>query len=303
VVETCRGLIDIDDTFATKVGDTLEALVAHGDLFEVAASSENNRREGSTLLYLVPPAFVRRQSGKILLLGIVPDNCDVLPKDITRQVECINHVRMLHAEGLADAAELLLALGYIEISSELWLKAPAHETSAAHCLRLNNMLDGAPPAGDMQGLIILDHGESVRYYRGRWREPKAHTGRFVGRRVQAYGAPAWCYVELEDGVAIRMVDLPLRGSALRGCDEAWLLQAAIDSERGNPQLFRERQGPRGTRVVELFSPLPKWAVRKLAAIGEPATSSGCLFSYMFRENEAQEEIAFLTRYLWLAPVT
>jgi hypothetical protein len=81
--------------------------------------------------------------------------------------------------------------------------------------------------------------------------------------------------------------------------EAWRLQAAIDHEHGTPQMFRLRSGPRGTRVIDLFSPVPMWAKRRWDAVGEPVESSGCLFSYKFGVDEVLEEVDFLKDKLWL----
>ena len=122
----------------------------------------------------------------------------------------------------------------------------------------------------------------------------------VGRRAQAYGADLWCYVEVDRGIPVRFVDLPLANSVWRGCDEAWRLQAAIDCERGTPQVFRRRSGPKGTDVIDLFSPMPMWARRRWDAVGEPIESSGCLFSYKFRNGEVLEEVDFLKDKLWIA---
>ena len=81
------------------------------------------------------------------------------------------------------------------------------------------LLDAAPASFEIPGLSLIDPTSSVRYYRGRWVQPQAQTGRFVGRRSQAYGADLWCYIEMDEGQPRRFLDLPLRGSRARGCDE------------------------------------------------------------------------------------
>ena len=87
---------------------------------------------------------------------------------------------------------------------------------------------------------------------------------------------------------------------MRGCDEAWLAQMAVDARRGEPQEFRVRQGVRGARVLQLFSPVPMWVQRKWDVIGEPTPSSGCLFAYRFTDTEIAEEVQFLRDALWLS---
>lgn len=161
----------------------------------------------------------------------------------------------------------------------------------------------AQPSRDIPGLLLLDPDRSVRFYSGRWIEPRFQSGRFVARRSQAYGADLWCYVQLRDGYPERLIDLPTSGSRWRGCDEAWRLQMAIDAHRGDPQRFRIRPGPQATRILELFSPIPMWARRRWDAVGELVLASGCLFAYRFAEGEGKEELRFANDMLWLNELT
>ena len=243
---------------------------------------------------------MRRESGVLILLGIIPDGVSPLPENIEQYVEHKNHVRLLAPVAEGEFAEQLLELGYIELSLNSWTKAPEHETAQQHLSKFHALLEGAPPSGEISGLLLLDPERSVRYYRGRWVEATNQTGRFVARRKQAYGADLWCYVEVERGNPVKLIDLPTRTSVWRGCDVAWHLQAAIDYERDAPQLFRRRPGPGDTRVIDFFSPAPMWARRRWDAIGEPVVSQGCLFSYKFSHAEVEEELSFLRKDLWLA---
>jgi hypothetical protein len=109
-------------------------------------------------------------------------------------------------------------------------------------------------------------------------------------------------MEMRDGNPERLIDFPLAGSRWRGCDEAWHLQMAIDAQRGEPQQYRIRIGPGNTRVIELFSPVPMWARRKWDAVGEPVSTSGCLFAYRLAESEIAEELRFAHEVLWLDEV-
>jgi hypothetical protein len=108
-------------------------------------------------------------------------------------------------------------------------------------------------------------------------------------------------VELKNGIPEKLVGLPFLHPRMRGCDEAWRLQSAIDAARGTPQLFNVRGGDvQGSRVVDFYSPVPAWAQKRWDAVGEPVPGSGCLFSYKFPASELQEEINFIRERLWLA---
>lgn len=299
VVRPLRGLVE--DMEATKglAEETLEAVVAHGDILEHQEVVEEPRSGSGRLLYAAPPSFVARESRAAILLGVARDHLSVLPDEIEARIEYVNHVRRLSPLPDEDLPKDLAQFGLIEVSYGDWLKGPAAVVPVQHILTLDYMLDAAPPSRDVPGLVLLDQDRPVRYYRGRWVNPRSQTGRFVGRRSQAYGADLWCYVQLRDGHPERLIDLPLVGSRWRGCDEAWRLQLAIDARRGEPQRFGIRPGPEGTVVLELFSPLPMWARRRWDAVGDPIASAGCLFAYRFAAAEATEEVRFAREALWL----
>lgn len=273
------------------IAETLEALIAHGDLLEL-----NNSRE-QTLIYAAPPSFVRRQSGSIMLLGIAPDDMSPIPNEIENRIRYVKHVRILDDDGKTELGDQLTHSDLIELRFSVWSKSPKKETAMDHLARMNHVLDGAEVAGDTPGLRLIDHSKSVLYSPGRWIEPTDQTGRFVSRRPQAYGADLWCYVELSNGHPTKSFDFPLRNH--RGCDEAWRLQAAIDHNRGMPQVYKVRRPSEGACQMDFFSPVPKWAIRRWNAIGEPILASGCLFSYKFTEEEINEEIDFAKEHLWL----
>lgn len=298
VVRPLRGLVpDVDQTRAL-VEETLEAMIAHGDLLEQREFADQSGAP-QVLLYAAPPSFVPRESGVIILLGVTSDQLSPLPDDLERRIEYIGHVRRLNPASGEDLRSELRQHGVLELSYERWLKLPPPETAATHVASADVALDGAQPSREIPGLLLLDPARPVRCYRGRWVEPRTHTGRYVARRSQAYGADLWCYVHLRDGHPERMIDLPCSGSRWRGCDDAWHLQMAIDAQRGQPQRFRLRGGPAEAAVLELFSPVPAWARRRWDAIGEPVPSSGSLFAYRVSTREIEEEWKFLRETLWL----
>jgi hypothetical protein len=296
-----EGLVPNLDTIIETIEGTLESLVAYGDLLEAGdVQFEQGAARPANLLYAAPPSFVRRKSGVVLVLGIAPDHRSFLPDEV--QLEHLNHVRRVTGVVTKDLAAKFSELGIVELSSDVWLRQPAAETAAGHLSRVGSLLDREPSCLDIPGLTLIEPTTSVRYYRGRWVQPRNQTGRFVGRRTQAYGADLWCYVEMAEGRPNRFLDLPLRGSRARGCDEAWRLQAAIDATRGAPQRFRIRKGPTGSKkiILDFLSPVPMWARRRWDVIGEPVASAGCLFSYALAESEVAEELHFIRERLWLA---
>ncbi len=298
VVRPLRGLVDDLGEIKDLAEETLEALIAHGDIVEQHEITVEGHGKGA-LLYAAPPSFVARQSGTAILLGIASDQLSALPDDFEARIEYVNHVRRLSPLPNEDLHTELVQLGLIDLSYEAWLNSPQLETAAQHLSKFNRLLDAAPPSYDIPGLSLLDFERPTRYYPGRWVDVRSQTGRFTARRRQAYGADLWCYVELRDGQPQRFVELPTPGSRWRGCDEAWRLQLAIDACQGEPQRFRSRSLPRQSVVLEVFSPLPMWARRRWDAVGDPVPCSGCLFAYRLLESEVQEELLFAREALWL----
>jgi hypothetical protein len=293
-------LADNHPQFIETVESTLEAIIAYGDLLEEFEVSVVERPDKRALLYTSPPSFVWRESGSVLLLGIVPDHRSPLPSELEQRIQYISHTRRLVPEPDENLRTDLKQLGLVELSMDNWnKKAPPRESFAAHIQRFESRLKSNP--GTLADLEILNPAKPVTYYRGRWETLNNQTGVFVARRPQAYGNNLWCYVELKNGRAVRLADMPALSSHLRGCDEAWRLQAAIDAARGQPQRYRVRHGAdHNSRIVDFFSPVPSWAQRRWDAVGEPVPSSSCLFSYKFPANELQQELDFIQEQLWLA---
>jgi len=283
------------------VEETLEALVAHGDFLELKNPTQSETN--GAMLYTAPPSFVPRTSGAVFIIGVAPDDTSPLPDDLQHKIEFNNHLRTIPAGSAEDLIEQLEELGLIRIPFETWLKIPTKETADVYLKRVQQQLGNAQHAGEIPGLIILDPSSRVDYYPGRWTEPMDRTGQFVARRPQAFGSDLWSFVEIEQGRPSRFVDLPLRDIGIRGCDEAWRLQSAIDYTNGKPQYFRRRHGSNGSSILDFYSPIPMWARRRWNAIGEPVVPSGCLFSYKFSESEVEEEIRFAREHLWLVEKT
>jgi hypothetical protein len=303
VVRPLRGLVDDLEAAKVLVEGTLEAMVAHGDILEHRGMEESPGHGTAAVLYAAPPAFVVRNSGAVILLGIASDQLSALPDDLEARIEYVNHLRRLSPAPGEDLRADLVQLGLIELSYGYWLRAPQVETPTQHISRFDRLLDAAQSSRDVPGLLLLDPERSVRYYPARWVEPRFQSGRFVARRSQAYGANLWCYIQLRNGNPERLIDLPIAGGRWRGCDEAWHLQMAIDAKRGRPQRLRVCPGPGNASVMEFFLPVPMWARRRWDAVGEPVPNSGCLFAYRLGEAEVAEELRFAREVLWLDELT
>jgi hypothetical protein len=286
------------EALAQHAQETLDDLLALGDLIESQEHIDGNGSSRRRIIYAAQPAFVARPTGAAILLGVAPDGASPLTQEILERVEATKHVRRL-PRGDNELHAKLRRLGLLEMSETAWLKCPQPEAAKQYLARFDAELDKAPPSGSLPELEILDPSTAVAYYRGRWSTPKRRDGRFVARRKQAYGANLWCYVELASGEPERFVDLPMEHSRWRAWDEAWRLQMAIDACRGQPQQFRVEAGPEAA-LVEFFSPIPSWARRRLDAIGGAVDKKGgCLFAYSIPREDVDDEVRFADQMLWL----
>ena len=295
---------ELGDDYRDMIRETVDDLVAIGDLIELPEEYEGEKGGRQGLLFAAPPRFVRRKNRRIFVIGIVADHPSALPDELQERVVYRRCLRYLAALPDEDLPGVLTGCGLPELSGKIWLASPADLDQVSVLEKYGGLLDGEPEViGELEGLTILQPEKPISFYRGRWAKPPADaTGRFVARRPRAYGADLWCYVELRDGLATRLLDFPTRGFKYRACDEAWHLQAAIDSQRGSPQLYRKRPDGKN-HIMDVFSPLPLWVIRRWESIGEAAKRQGCLLSYVFEGNDIDDECAFLERALWMKEMT
>jgi len=301
VGESLQHLMEDAGELAERIDDVLEGLVIGGDLLELSNVAIDNSNAKSSWVFPAPPAFVSRPSGRVSILGIVPDEASPLPSSLSARLTHEGVTRVLVPKASENLPSVLRDLGLLEMTEATWLRAPKQESAIDFRGGMARRLSNQPPSGNIPDLTILDSTKSPTYYRGRWIAPRSESGTYVARRPQAYGAPLWGFAELKDGVALRFLDFPLKGSRWRGADAAWHLQMAIDHLRGTPQLYRRGVQPNCIRL-DFFSPLPLWAQRRLSIIGQPAQSERCLFSYIASEQDAAAEEAFLQQRLWLSPL-
>ena len=168
VVRPLRGLVNEFEALRGTVEETLEAMIAHGDILEHRDVEEDAINGAAALLYIAPASFVVRKSGIVILLGVTPDQFSALPDYLEKRIEYENHLRRLNPLPDEDLPADLTQLGLLKVSYEHWLRAPQAETPGQHLSRINRLLDTVQPSRDVPGLSLLDPERPVRYYRGRW---------------------------------------------------------------------------------------------------------------------------------------
>ncbi len=299
VMDSLRGLSGIDPEVGTELESITQDLVGYGDLIELPV--DDPATSAKRLLYLAPPSFVQRASNVCLLLGIRPEGVPLVGEELSDRIEHEVHVRLLRLNHVESADELCEANELRALTPEHWLRHPRPVAASELIAEYDQRLSVAASAGDLEGIRIVNPAAPVTYYRARWRVPKRQdSGRFVGRRPQAFGADLWCYLELRDGEVVRLIDLPIQDRLARGCDEAWRLQAALDSLRGAPQKVRVAAGGQGSRLIHLLSPVPSWSQRRLDVVGTRLVRhTGALRSYSLEAEEIGEELAFLNAMMWI----
>jgi len=300
VLESFQYLFE-DEEISERIDDAIEGLVIGGDLLELHQVATSDPSVRGTWLFAAPPSFIVRKSGSIFLTGVVADQDTYLPLSLMSRIHHDGYTRAIMPEPEEDMRSELAALGLQELNQNNWLRTPKAQSATEALTTLKSKLSSQGRSGHIQDLRIIDPHQPVGYYRGRWTVPKRHTGVFVGRRPQEYGAPLWCFVELDGGEATRLLDFPLPKNRWRGCDDAWRLQMAIDSNNGTPQNYRVRH-ENEFAYIDFYSPIPSWAQRRLMIFGRHAPPERCLLTYRIRAEELPAEEVFLRKHLWLSPV-
>ena len=299
--QVLAGLGTPDETLESRIEDIMESLIAYGDILEMRAAGEDRWAADDTLeLRAAPPAFVLRKNKSVVLLGVAGDEITPLPGDWDARIQYRGALRIVTFEAGEDARSLLREMGLFELSEAVWLRLPPRETPAAHIKAWRDRLGAEAPSTPIEGLQILDTRKPPTYYRGRWADARSsNDGFFIARRPQRYGAPRWCIVDLERGAVRKFKDLFSPGDRIRPCDLAWRVQAALDAEAGTPQLYRcDSAG--GTRRITVYSPLPCWAERRLAILGDKVKPENGLYAFDMPAEAAVAETGFLREIMWMA---
>lgn len=300
LLESLAQLSSDDDSLSERIDDSIEALIVGGDLLELNDVVMDDESIKGTWVFAAPPSFVERPSGGIFLFGVVPDQDTFLPSSIAGHIVNQGHTRVIRSQSGRNFIDELKELGLQQLSEKAWLKCPEAESARDMLNRFKSLLSNQLPPGTIHDLKILDHARPVTYYRGRWADPKKETGIFVSRRPQEFGSPIWCLTKLEEGIPVRLLDLPVNRSRWRGCDTAWHLQMAIDYCQGTPQQYR-RIAENDDIRFDFFSPLPQWSQRRLMIIGRSVPPKKSLMAYLLPSSEAEAEEDFLQKMLWLSP--
>ena len=299
VVESHRALAPDAQAFAERVYDSVEALTAIGDLLELSEVSATGEAVKGTWLFAAPPSFVSRASGSVFVLGLSADEPTPLPTEMRARIVSRGATRSIRPLAGENLAAILRDLGMRELSAAAWHRSPKVETAQKLVSGYGDRLSAVRSSGDIPSLSVLDGARRTRSYRARWSPPGTLTGDYVVRRPQGYGADLWGFARIEEGVARKLIDFPLPGGRWRGCDVAWRAQMAIDALAGRPQEYRLVRG-HGSARLDFFSPIPDWARRRLAAVGEEVEVVGCLMSFMVGEAEVGAEEGFLGESLFLS---
>lgn len=299
LLESLQYLEKENSSLSDRIDAVIEGLIIGGDLLELNEVATDDPAAKGTWVFAAPPSYITRPGGSIFLVGIIPDHDTFLPQFLASRIAYEGTTRVIVPEPEEDLASKIYEQGLQELSESVWLKSPKAEAAEDMLNDMKSRLASQPPSGAIDGIQILDPEQPVTYYRGRWIEPKNQSGAFVARRPQDYGAPIWCFTELEHGIPIKLLDFPLRKSRWRGCDVAWHLQMAIDHSRNRPQVYRRCYANDGIQL-DFFSPLPQWAQRRLMIFGCPMPREKCLMSYWLPAAEAGTEEHFLQERLWLA---
>jgi hypothetical protein len=299
VVDTHRALAPEGPEFAERVGESVEALTAIGDLIELSDVSVTGEAVRGTWLFAAPPSFVARASGSVFILGLSADEPTPLPSEMRARIVSRGATRTIRPLAGEDLGATLRDLGMRELSAAAWRRRPKVETAQKLVSGYADKLSAARSSGDIPDLSVLDGARRTRNYRARWSPAGALTGDYIVRRPQAYGADLWGYARLEQGVPSKLIDFPLPGGRWRGCDIAWRAQMAIDALAGKPQEYRLVHFE-GSSRFDFFSPIPDWARRRLAAVGEEVGPEGCLMSFTVDEAEVAAEEGFVREFLFLS---
>lgn len=297
--QTLEGVVALPkEDLSSRFDFVINSLQTGGDLLELARVTTMDERARGTWVFLAPPSFVELPSGTIRIFGMASEETLPLPDGLRERVVANGTGRTIEPVSNENLREVLERAGFREQSIESWLRVPRECTSIELIKSIDARLQAANHAGEVDQLRILSSVKPNARYSERWTSPVSETGRFLSRRPQAYGADLWGYVELENGVARRLLDFPLPGSAYRGCDDAWWLQLALDSATGNSQRYRVRLD-RGSATLDLFFPIPIWAQRRLEVVGARVAPHGSLMSFQLPSAEVETECKFLETALWL----
>jgi hypothetical protein len=300
-MQSLLGLVGENTNIVSRIDYAIEALQAGGDLIEARYVTDSDGRARGTFLYLAPPSFVQYPSGTIRVVGLASEETNPLPTSIRGRIKWEGPARLLEPDANERLAETLKDAGLGEQSFKSWLRLPLATTAHEYRKQIDNALQSATAAGDVDGLRIFDI-DSTERYSGGWVAVETHQGRYVCRRPQAYGSDLWGVVLLSEGKPQKLVDFPYLDGNQRGCDEAWRALLALYNEAGKPQQFDVLEGPESSEIAFDF-PVPLWVQRRLEVVGARVTHQTRMFCYSISNRAMQAEREFLNSSVWMIQST
>jgi len=281
----------------TKISAILELLISYGDILEMRPFQDDPWSVASIILRPAPPSFVVRRNGTIIILGVAGDDISPLPGAWNARMTYHGVLRTIQPERGENVTALLSDIGMLQLTEKMWLHFPEARMAKQYLSDWSENLAQASASTPIEELLVIRTSQSPTYYAGRWVAPgRGDSGMHVARRPQKYGSPLWCLVDLDDGILLRFLDLASFANRERSCDLAWRVQMAMDAVIGTPQAVRVRE----SSVLDFFSPLPSWAERRLAVVGEREPPYRCLFSYRMPDKDVEDSLLFLKDHLWIA---
>jgi hypothetical protein len=305
VVQSFAGATLYTEGFTERVDRVVEELIVYGDILEMRPAEDNSWSEDKGFVLLpAPPSFVARSNGTVAILGVAGDQITPLTAEIEGLVSYRGALRIIPGPYDSDLLAHLVELGLLRLSERTWLRLPPFEPAATHVASWLTVLSRESACPSFEGLELLDTKRSPTFYKDRWCKPeRQHSGTYVARRPQRYGAPLWCLAELENGVLRRLKDLSVTGDRLRPVDIAWRIQAAFDASAQAPQRYRCTNVSSSMVVLRFFSPVPSWCERHLSIVGQKTKSDRCLFSFEMPISQLASETRFLREALWMVEIT
>lgn len=300
-IDAFTGLGEIE-AIKLRVREVLDSLVVIGDLLELGGSTSLPGVMADDWLYCAPPTFVIRD-GSILLLGIEPEDQASLPASLRDHVIRQREWRYLRVDGDEEViGGQLRTAGYLEISTAAWMRLPKNQTAKAFLDSVVRRLNEEGGRGALEGLQVYGPANEVKRFASRLTPPLGRSGYHIGRRPQAFGAPIWVFVELDQGRPIRFLDLPWRGGRFRGCDHGWRIQSALDVRAGWPQTYRVVPLEGDLDRYEFLSPIPLWIERRLKIEGEWTQTKHALFAYVLGRHNGHDINAMVQSYMWFKQI-
>lgn len=282
-----------------RIDAAIDALLVCGDIIQLSSRDTYEPDDGEGFIYTAPPSFIQRESGRILIIGVGFDNATFLPDSLLNRVSFKNFSRFIELASGEDLPKTLLELGLRQINRQAWITAPPIETAFKHIEYFKDILERDGASANIPELSIYSPNNTYTTYHQGWRPLENQNGYYIARRPQAYGSPIWCFIEACQGRVNRIIDLPVKGGRLRGCDIAWRIQHAIDAHK-NQALDYNIEKLENKLQLNFKIPIPLWAQQRLILLGELVVPSrGYILAFQVPESESATEEKFLQEYLWL----